>query len=275
MLRPFPQYSGGDRRLRRRRAIHLSFAAADRREAAVRRWADREFQLHVQPHRRTISPRGPATTSTRTGPSASTISRTSGTRWSSTTCRLARTGSRAAAIRSSVRSSRTGRSPGSRSSGRAVRWESIGAACNLPNAGTCYADFNPGFSGAVRINGDYGDGDVLGTTPPAYIDRNAFQSPAPFTFGNTPRTLAFDLRNPSYFNQDLSVRRDFPHRQDEARARRRRVQRVQHGRLRRDPDQHHQRELRQGELAGEHAARRRRSRCGWSSDQRTQKAAPG
>ena len=39
---------------------------------------------------------------------------------------------------------------------------SIVAACNLPNAGTCYADFNPGFSGAVRINGDYGDGDVLG-----------------------------------------------------------------------------------------------------------------
>ena len=40
---------------------------------------------------------------------------------------------------------------------------SIGATCNLPNAGTCYADFNPNFSGPVRINGDYGDGDVLGT----------------------------------------------------------------------------------------------------------------
>ena len=87
---------------------------------------------------------------------------------------------------------------------------SIGAACNLPNAGTCYADYNPSFSGPVRINGSYGDGDVLGATPPTYIDRNAFQSPAPFTYGNTLRTLAFDLRNPSYFNQDLSVRRDFP-----------------------------------------------------------------
>jgi len=87
---------------------------------------------------------------------------------------------------------------------------SIGAACNLPNAGGCYADYNPNFTGSVRINGDYGDGDVLGTNPPSYIDRNAFQSPAPFTYGNTPRTLAFDLRNPSYFNQDLSVRRDFP-----------------------------------------------------------------
>jgi hypothetical protein len=29
-----------------------------------------------------------------------------------------------------------------------------------------------------------------------------------FTYGNTPRTLAYDLRNPSSFNQDLSVRRD-------------------------------------------------------------------
>ena len=83
------------------------------------------------------------------------------------------------------------------------------AACNLPNAGTCYADFNPNFSGDVRINGNFGDGGVLGATPPSYIDAAAFRSPAPFTYGNTPRTLAFDLRNPSSFNQDLSVRRDF------------------------------------------------------------------
>ena len=73
---------------------------------------------------------------------------------------------------------RTGRSPASRSSGRAGRLARSGAACNLPNAGTCYADFNPAFSGPVRINGDYGDGDVLGANPPTYIDRNAFQSPA-------------------------------------------------------------------------------------------------
>jgi hypothetical protein len=89
----------------------------------------------------------------------------------------------------------------------------IGAACNLgpgvANAGGCYADYNPNFSGPVRINGDWGDGDVLGTTPPTYLDRNAFQSPAAFTYGNTPRTLAHDLRNPSYFNQDLSIKRDF------------------------------------------------------------------
>jgi hypothetical protein len=86
---------------------------------------------------------------------------------------------------------------------------SIGAACNLPSAGTCYADFNPSFAGAVRINGNYGEGDVLGPNPPAYIESTAFQSPAAFTYGNTQRTLTFDLRNPSSANQDLSVRRDF------------------------------------------------------------------
>jgi hypothetical protein len=86
---------------------------------------------------------------------------------------------------------------------------SIVGACNLPNAGGCYADFNPAFSGSVRINGDYGDGDVLGPTPPTYIDRNAFMSAPPFTYGNTPRTLAHDLRNPNYVNQDLSIQRDF------------------------------------------------------------------
>jgi hypothetical protein len=86
---------------------------------------------------------------------------------------------------------------------------SILGTCTLPNAGTCYADFNPAFSGPVRINGDWGDGDVLGANPPAYIDRNAFVSAQPFTYGNTPRTLAHDLRNPDSFNQDLSIQRDF------------------------------------------------------------------
>jgi hypothetical protein len=85
----------------------------------------------------------------------------------------------------------------------------IMGACNLPaNAGGCYADFNPAFMGDVRINGDYGDGDVLGPNPPSYIDRTAFVSAQPFTFGNTQRTLTYDLRNPGFFNQDLSVQRD-------------------------------------------------------------------
>ena len=132
----------------------------------------------------------------------------------------------------------------------------IGAACNLPSAGGCYADFNPNFTGDVRINGDYGDGDVLGTNPPSYIDRAAFQSPAAFTFGNTPRTLAHDLRNPQLLQPGSQRAAGLPDLQGEARARRRRVQPVQQRDLRRDPDEHHERELRQGQLTGQHAARR-------------------
>jgi hypothetical protein len=86
----------------------------------------------------------------------------------------------------------------------------IAAACNLPNAGGCYANYNPAFSGAVRINGGYGSGDLLGSNPPAFLDKNAFASPAAYTYGNTPRTGAFGIENPGSYNADLSLRRTFP-----------------------------------------------------------------
>ena len=170
---------------------------------------DGEFQLHVQPHRG--QSRRADRLQLRSG---------LGRRRQRSAARLERdgrlqhavwraTGKPGSGNASCARSSRTGRSPASRSSDRAVRSGSIGAACNLPNAGTCYADFNPNFTGDVRINGDYGDGDVLGANPPSYIDRAAFQSPARSPTGTRRGRSRFDLRNPNYFNQDLSVRRDF------------------------------------------------------------------
>jgi len=85
------------------------------------------------------------------------------------------------------------------------------ANCNVPQAGTCWASYNPNFTGPVRINGDWGNGNVLGavasTTP--FIDVNAFISPASFTYGNTPATGAYGLRNPHFFNQDVNVSRNF------------------------------------------------------------------
>jgi len=75
--------------------------------------------------------------------------------------------------------------------------------------GSCYADFAPGFSGPVRINGDYGSGDLLGTNPPAFLDKNAFQNPAAYTYGTTPRSLVYKLQGPSTSNQNLSLKRDF------------------------------------------------------------------
>jgi hypothetical protein len=85
------------------------------------------------------------------------------------------------------------------------------ATCNVPQAGTCWANYNPNFSGPVRINGGWGHGDVNAN---AYIDRNAFISPPSFTYGNTPATGAYGLRNPHFANQDLSISRTFHLRED-------------------------------------------------------------
>jgi hypothetical protein len=81
----------------------------------------------------------------------------------------------------------------------------IGATCNTPNAGSCYADYNPAFSGPVRINGAYGSGDVRSAV---YLDVNAFKGPAAFTYGTTPRNGAYNLRGPSNSNENVSLRRD-------------------------------------------------------------------
>ncbi len=83
----------------------------------------------------------------------------------------------------------------------------VTATCNLPNAGSCYADYTPGYTGNARINGGFGSGDVLST---AYLDKNAFMNPASFTYGNTPRTLPYGLRNPDAYSASVSVRREFP-----------------------------------------------------------------
>jgi hypothetical protein len=82
----------------------------------------------------------------------------------------------------------------------------IGASCNTPSAGSCYADYNPNFSGPVRINGGYGSGDVRSAV---YLDVNAFKSPAAYTYGTTPRNGAYNLRGPSNSNENVSLRREF------------------------------------------------------------------
>ncbi|MCM3900302.1 MAG: TonB-dependent receptor, partial [Pyrinomonadaceae bacterium] len=85
------------------------------------------------------------------------------------------------------------------------------ATCNVPQAGTCWASYNPNFTGSVRINGDWGNGNVNAPVASAtpFIDVNAFMSPAPFTYGNTQATGTYGLRNPHFFNQDLSLSRNF------------------------------------------------------------------
>jgi hypothetical protein len=85
----------------------------------------------------------------------------------------------------------------------------ITGSCNLPNAGTCYADFTPGFSGPIRINGAYGTGNLLSSTPPVYLNSKAFVSASAYTYGNTPPVLIDGLRNPSVYNPNVTLRREF------------------------------------------------------------------
>ncbi|MGP8243852.1 MAG: carboxypeptidase regulatory-like domain-containing protein [Bryobacteraceae bacterium] len=75
--------------------------------------------------------------------------------------------------------------------------------------GTCYPNYNPSFSGPVRINGDYGSGSVLGSTPTVYLAKSAFVDPPPFTVGNVPRSAAYGLLAPHLANEDVSLRREF------------------------------------------------------------------
>jgi hypothetical protein len=84
----------------------------------------------------------------------------------------------------------------------------IGAVCNLPNAGGCRASYNPAFNGPVRINGEWGSGDLLVARTP-FLDNRAFISPAAFAYGDTPGAGAFGLYTPGFWNEDLSVMRQF------------------------------------------------------------------
>jgi hypothetical protein len=85
---------------------------------------------------------------------------------------------------------------------------SIGGSCTLPNAGSCYASYAAGFSGDVQM-APYGTGNLVGGTTATYLNAAAFVNPAPYTYGNTPRTFAYGLRGPTFFNQNLSLRRQF------------------------------------------------------------------
>jgi hypothetical protein len=77
--------------------------------------------------------------------------------------------------------------------------------------GSCYADYTPGFSGPIKINGSYGSsssGSLLGPTPPVYFDINAFSTPGTFSFGDTPRTNPYRLRNTTWLNENFALMRD-------------------------------------------------------------------
>jgi hypothetical protein len=85
-----------------------------------------------------------------------------------------------------------------------------GTACTSGGIlGTCIPNYNPSFNGNIRINGNYGDGNVLGSSPTSYLDRTAFVAPAAYTVGNLPRSGVYGLNAPFNSSIDLDVRREF------------------------------------------------------------------
>jgi hypothetical protein len=88
-------------------------------------------------------------------------------------------------------------------------WGSVGANCTLPSSGSCYADLNPNFSGPIRINGNPADANLRATNAPSFLATGVFLNPAPYTYGNGPRSLVFKLHNVNSFNQNASLKRDF------------------------------------------------------------------
>ena len=86
-----------------------------------------------------------------------------------------------------------------------------GSACNAGGIlGTCIPNYNPSWTGAsVRINGNYGDGNLIGGTVTSFLDRTAFVAPAAYTWGNLPRTGVYGLNAPFNSSIDLSLRREF------------------------------------------------------------------
>ncbi|GAA3750426.1 carboxypeptidase-like regulatory domain-containing protein [Terriglobus aquaticus] len=104
----------------------------------------------------------------------------------------------------------------------AVTWacSPTGVAGVNPGNGQCMPDLNPNYNPkSARINGSFGSG-ISGQNLSAvkYIDSNAFQTPPQlntsgsgiYQIGGAPRTAPFNLRNPSSYNLDASLKRSFP-----------------------------------------------------------------
>lgn len=82
-----------------------------------------------------------------------------------------------------------------------------GNGCITPGiTSTCMVSLNPNFSGSVYTS-KIGSGNVIGTH---YLNKDAFQDPAPYTFGNVPRSAPYGLTAPTNWEVDATVRRTIP-----------------------------------------------------------------
>jgi hypothetical protein len=98
------------------------------------------------------------------------------------------------------------------SSGRPLSVGTSSGVCTTSGQGTCFASYNPNFSGSIRKNGRYGHGYLAGmstATAPRYIDASGFVAPSGYRLGNSARTAPYGLRYDHTTNLSMGVMRTF------------------------------------------------------------------
>jgi len=79
-----------------------------------------------------------------------------------------------------------------------------GSGCTTPGiVSTCIASYNPSFTGNVHA-APIGSGDARTMV---YLNKAAFKDPAPYTFGDTPRTAPYGLTSPTFWEIDSTLRK--------------------------------------------------------------------
>ena len=86
----------------------------------------------------------------------------------------------------------------------------LNACSTLYYQGTCFPNLNPAYSGNARLHGGWGHGVLAKSTAINFIDPAAFSTPYNQTFGNAQRTAPFNLRGPSMWDIDMSLKREIP-----------------------------------------------------------------
>lgn len=88
-----------------------------------------------------------------------------------------------------------------------------GATCNTnPAQGTCMPSYSGTFPTGANMmpNGKWGHGVTRSTyNTVSFINSAGFTTAPAFTFGNLPRTAAYNLYGPGNYNLDISLRRSF------------------------------------------------------------------
>lgn len=85
----------------------------------------------------------------------------------------------------------------------------LNSCSTLYYAGTCMPNLTPGYMGNARIHGKWGHGVTATNTAINFIDPAAFSTPYDMNYGNAPRTAAYNLRGPSSWDIDMSLKREF------------------------------------------------------------------